>query len=248
MLICGPFPGQPAPVPCDGRRGCSGATGGGLRRRSSCSTRSDPRRRRSAANQVALADDRTAPLAALVGGRLAAIIEWTGLFDAGFKQLGVKSGLYMIRPYEPGKIPIVFVHGLFSSPRAWVQTINELRNSPAIAARYSSGSSSIRPACRSPPPLCGCASRWHGPARRSTRGTATGRSTGWWSSGTAWGASFQGEDGPAWSSIAARACRVRSRSRSSRVRISPRQAPEVTRELRRILLEHLAERGQGRRS
>ena len=87
-------------------------------------------------NPVALADDRTAPLAALVGGRLAAILEWTGLFDSGFKRLGVESGLYMIRPYEPGKIPVVFVHGLFSSPRAWVQTINELRNSPEIAARY----------------------------------------------------------------------------------------------------------------
>jgi pimeloyl-ACP methyl ester carboxylesterase len=42
----------------------------------------------------------------------------------------------MLRPFEPGKIPVVFVHGLFSSPRAWVQTINELRNSPAIASRY----------------------------------------------------------------------------------------------------------------
>jgi hypothetical protein len=31
---------------------------------------------------------------------------------------------------------VVFVHGLFSNPRAWVQTINELRNSPAIASRY----------------------------------------------------------------------------------------------------------------
>jgi pimeloyl-ACP methyl ester carboxylesterase len=39
-------------------------------------------------------------------------------------------------PYEPGKIPVIFVHGLFSSPRAWVQTINELRDSPAIASRY----------------------------------------------------------------------------------------------------------------
>ena len=87
-------------------------------------------------NPVALAGDRTTPLAALVGVRLEAILEWVGLFDAGFQKLHVQPGLYMIRPYEPGKIPVVFVHGLFSSPRAWVQTINELRNSPAIAARY----------------------------------------------------------------------------------------------------------------
>jgi hypothetical protein len=31
---------------------------------------------------------------------------------------------------------VVFVHGLISSPRAWVQTINELRNAPALAAQY----------------------------------------------------------------------------------------------------------------
>jgi pimeloyl-ACP methyl ester carboxylesterase len=42
----------------------------------------------------------------------------------------------MSRPYERGKIPIVFVHGLSSSPRAWAQTINELENAPAIASRY----------------------------------------------------------------------------------------------------------------
>jgi pimeloyl-ACP methyl ester carboxylesterase len=42
----------------------------------------------------------------------------------------------MMRPYEPGKIPVVFIHGLFSSPRAWTQTINELRNSPELGARF----------------------------------------------------------------------------------------------------------------
>jgi pimeloyl-ACP methyl ester carboxylesterase len=42
----------------------------------------------------------------------------------------------MFRPYEQGKIPVVFVHGLFSSPRAWVQTINELQNTPSLASRY----------------------------------------------------------------------------------------------------------------
>ena len=87
-------------------------------------------------NEVALADDRTTPLASLVDGRRFAMLEWTGLFQSSFHQLGVDTGLYMLRPFEPGKIPVVLVHGLFSSPRAWVQTINELRNSPAIASRY----------------------------------------------------------------------------------------------------------------
>ena len=42
----------------------------------------------------------------------------------------------MLRPYEPGKIPVVFVHGLVSSPRAWVQVINELQNTPDLAAHF----------------------------------------------------------------------------------------------------------------
>jgi len=86
--------------------------------------------------EFALADDRTTPLAALLGARRLAMLEWTGLIDSGFRQRELETGLYMSRPYEPGKIPIVFVHGLVSSPRAWLQTINELENSPAIASRY----------------------------------------------------------------------------------------------------------------
>jgi pimeloyl-ACP methyl ester carboxylesterase len=85
---------------------------------------------------VEIADDRTTPLASLVAGRRLAVLEWTGLFESDFHRLGVDTGLYMTRPYEPGKIPVVLVHGLFSSPRAWVQTVNELQNSPAIATRY----------------------------------------------------------------------------------------------------------------
>jgi pimeloyl-ACP methyl ester carboxylesterase len=86
--------------------------------------------------EVALADDRTTPLASLLASRRLAMLEWTGLIDSGFSQSSLEPGLYMSRPYEPGKIPVVFVHGLVSSPRAWLQTINEMQNSPAIASRY----------------------------------------------------------------------------------------------------------------
>jgi len=85
---------------------------------------------------VNLASDRTTPLAMQVARGQLAALEWTGLFDSNFQRPGLEAGLYMIRPYEPGKIPVVFVHGLFSSPRAWVQTINELQNTPALASRY----------------------------------------------------------------------------------------------------------------
>ncbi len=85
---------------------------------------------------VTLACDRTTPLAALLAGRRLAMLEWTGLFDSRFNQQGLDTALYMSRPYEPGKIPVIFVHGLVSSPRAWVKTINELENTPLIDSRY----------------------------------------------------------------------------------------------------------------
>ena len=45
-------------------------------------------------------------------------------------------GLYLIEPYQPGKIPVVFIHGLMSSPNTWVQMINSLKNDPMIRKRY----------------------------------------------------------------------------------------------------------------
>jgi len=45
-------------------------------------------------------------------------------------------GLYMVQPYEPGKIPVLFVHGLWSSPMTWMEMFNDLRNSPEIRDHY----------------------------------------------------------------------------------------------------------------
>jgi pimeloyl-ACP methyl ester carboxylesterase len=45
-------------------------------------------------------------------------------------------GLYMIQPYEPGKIPVVLVHGLWSSPMTWMEMFNDLRSLPEIRNNY----------------------------------------------------------------------------------------------------------------
>lgn len=45
-------------------------------------------------------------------------------------------GLYFLEPYQPGKIPVVFIHGLMSSPRTWIDMANELRTDPEFNARY----------------------------------------------------------------------------------------------------------------
>jgi hypothetical protein len=45
-------------------------------------------------------------------------------------------GLYMIQPYQPGKIPVLMVHGLWSSPMTWMEMFNDLRSQPEIRDRY----------------------------------------------------------------------------------------------------------------
>ncbi len=47
-----------------------------------------------------------------------------------------RSGMYALSDYDPDKIPLVFVHGLMSSPATWTQTINALFNIPEIRKKY----------------------------------------------------------------------------------------------------------------
>ena len=47
-----------------------------------------------------------------------------------------KTGLYFLQPYDPERIPLVFVHGLISTPFDWVQTINGLQADPEIRKHY----------------------------------------------------------------------------------------------------------------
>jgi len=45
-------------------------------------------------------------------------------------------GLYMLEPYQPDKIPVVMVHGLWSSPVTWMEMFNDLRSDPQVRAHY----------------------------------------------------------------------------------------------------------------
>jgi pimeloyl-ACP methyl ester carboxylesterase len=46
------------------------------------------------------------------------------------------TGIYLIHPYDPNKVPIVFIHGLLSSPISWQILINDLRADPKILEHY----------------------------------------------------------------------------------------------------------------
>lgn len=46
------------------------------------------------------------------------------------------TGLYMLQPYDPNRIPVIFVHGLISTPRMWRNVINEIETDPILRGRY----------------------------------------------------------------------------------------------------------------
>ena len=81
---------------------------------------------------VPLSRDLTAPLAAIVK-------ESPRQYLRGFTAPGdteVKPQLVLVEPYQRGKIPVVFIHGLYSDPITWVDTANELRAQSDISAQY----------------------------------------------------------------------------------------------------------------
>jgi pimeloyl-ACP methyl ester carboxylesterase len=58
----------------------------------------------------------------------------TGLLNPGAAEQS--KGLYLMEPYDPHKIPVVMVHGLWSSPMTWMEMFNDLRALPEIRERY----------------------------------------------------------------------------------------------------------------
>jgi pimeloyl-ACP methyl ester carboxylesterase len=47
-----------------------------------------------------------------------------------------RSGIYMFEPYQRGKIPVLMVHGLLSSPVTWAPLFNDLRADPVLRERF----------------------------------------------------------------------------------------------------------------
>jgi triacylglycerol esterase/lipase EstA (alpha/beta hydrolase family) len=45
-------------------------------------------------------------------------------------------GLYMLEPFDPKKMPVVMVHGLWSSPITWMEMYNDLRSDPQVRDNY----------------------------------------------------------------------------------------------------------------
>ncbi|MES2922651.1 MAG: alpha/beta fold hydrolase [Verrucomicrobiota bacterium] len=62
---------------------------------------------------------------------------WDGLMGAIHVDAYMKNtGLYMLQPYDPDRIPLIFVHGLISTPQMWRNVINEIESDPKLRGRY----------------------------------------------------------------------------------------------------------------
>jgi pimeloyl-ACP methyl ester carboxylesterase len=90
---------------------------------------------------VPLESDPSAALAYRLEGAPVWDFEIAGFRQGDFTFLGAGNGgeingLYMLHPYHPNMIPVVFVHGTASSPARWAEMANELLGDPAIASRY----------------------------------------------------------------------------------------------------------------
>jgi len=98
--------------------------------------------RRPAKQPMASVEGKTRPLAANFSapisyyqppGNLLLIGLMAGLRSSHYMD---KTGLYFLQPYDPDRIPLVLVHGLFSTAFNWAQTINGLQADPEIRKHY----------------------------------------------------------------------------------------------------------------
>lgn len=61
---------------------------------------------------------------------------WAGLMGMiKVEEFLTTSGLTILTPYDPDRIPVIFVHGLASTPQMWLNVINEIEADPVLRGR-----------------------------------------------------------------------------------------------------------------
>jgi hypothetical protein len=89
-------------------------------------------------------DGRVVPLELERSSSLAYMLEGSEIWSfglAGFRlgdylPGGREERLVMLHPHRRGRIPLVLVHGTFSSPATWAELVNEVENDPELSTRY----------------------------------------------------------------------------------------------------------------
>jgi pimeloyl-ACP methyl ester carboxylesterase len=83
---------------------------------------------------VPIESDLTTPLAKFLDQYPAETLAWTGFFRAD--KVRGQTGVKFLEPYQPGKIPVLLVHGLLSSPVTWAPMFNDLQADPVLRERF----------------------------------------------------------------------------------------------------------------
>lgn len=94
--------------------------------------------------QSLVVNGKPAPLESDLSTPLAYFLNQPGLKEQAISTLGLLrpdsvrqiQGLYMLEPYDPNKMPVLMVHGLWSSPITWMEMYNDLRSDPLVRSRY----------------------------------------------------------------------------------------------------------------
>lgn len=85
-------------------------------------------------------NDRSVPLETDSTAPLAYRLDNKKVWRAGLRRFltagHISNPIILIQPYEPGRIPVVFVHGTASSPVWWAEMLNTLRGDPVIRKRF----------------------------------------------------------------------------------------------------------------
>jgi pimeloyl-ACP methyl ester carboxylesterase len=83
---------------------------------------------------VPLETDLTTPLALFLSNSKLEELGYAGFIWGD--RIRNQTGVHMLAPYQPGKIPVLLVHGLLSSPMTWAPVFNDLQADPVLRERY----------------------------------------------------------------------------------------------------------------
>ena len=98
------------------------------------------------------------------------------------------TGLSLLRPFDREKVPVVFVHGLWSNPCSWSPMIESLEADPALHGRYQFWTYGYSTGDPLPYSAMLFRSDLEQVRRKFDPKRRPSRSTTWWLSATAWAA------------------------------------------------------------
>ena len=84
--------------------------------------------------EMPMAANFSAPIAILLNGKSQNQLSLRGFFRADERI--DQSGIFLVEPYDPKRIPVVLIHGLVSVPMIWRDIFPELASTPELARRY----------------------------------------------------------------------------------------------------------------